>query len=68
MTYASINRRPNAAALAGALGIPGAFGALLVVGLGVSVVTVPKPPKPQGHPDCPDPPAPAPAYPRSAAD
>ena len=34
MTYASANRRPNAAALAGALGIPGAFGALLVVVIG----------------------------------
>ncbi len=41
MTYASANRRPNPAALAGALGIPGAFGALLVVGLAVTAVTHP---------------------------
>jgi protein TonB len=41
MNYASANRRPNAAALVGALGIPGAFGALLVVGLAVTVVTDP---------------------------
>ena len=42
MTYASANRRPNPAALTAALGIPGAIGALLVVGLAVTVVTVPK--------------------------
>lgn len=50
MTYASANRRPNPAALAGALGIPGAFGALLVVGLAVTVVTVPPRPRPQATP------------------
>ena len=49
MTYASANRRPNPAALAGALGIPGAFGALLVVGLAVTVVTKPAPPNPKGE-------------------
>ena len=50
MTYASANRRPNPAALVGALGIPGAFGALLVVGLAVTVVTVPKAPNPAATP------------------
>lgn len=50
MTYASANRRPNAAALAGALGIPGAVGAALVVGLAVTVVTVPPKPRPQATP------------------
>jgi protein TonB len=49
MTYASANRRPNPAALAGALGIPGAVGALLVVGLAVTVVTKPAPPNPKGE-------------------
>lgn len=42
MTYATANRRPNAAALAGALGIPGGMAALLVVGLAVTVATKPK--------------------------
>jgi len=42
MTYATANRRPNAAALAGALGIPGGMAALLVVGLAVTVATTPK--------------------------
>ena len=45
MTYASANRRPNPAALVGALGIPGAFGALLVVGLAVTVATTPPEPR-----------------------
>lgn len=49
MNYASANRRPNPAALAGALGIPGAVGALLVVGLAVTVVTKPAPPNPKGE-------------------
>lgn len=49
MTYASANRRPNPAALAGALGIPGAVGALLVVGLAVTVVTKPAAPNPKGE-------------------
>lgn len=67
MTYASANRRPNAAAMVGALGIPGAFGALLVVGLAVTVTvapttrnpearnipTVPLPPPPPPTPDTP---------------
>ncbi|MEQ5787151.1 TonB family protein [Erythrobacter sp. NFXS35] len=43
MTYASHTRRPNPAALVGALGFPAAFAALLVVGLAVKVVTVPEP-------------------------
>lgn len=41
MTYASTVRKPNAAALAGALGIPGGIAALLVVGLAVTVVSAP---------------------------
>lgn len=66
MTFASANRRPNPAALAGALGIPGAFGALLVVGLAVTVVTVPKTPNPEARniPEIflpPPPPTPEPA-------
>lgn len=44
MTYASNTRRPNPAAMLGALGIPAAFGALLVVGLAVKVVVTPEPP------------------------
>jgi protein TonB len=44
MTYVSTSRRPNPAALIGALGIPGAIGALMVVGLAVTVVTTPKRP------------------------
>mgnify|MGYP006175399985 CR=1 FL=1 len=38
MNYASANRRPNPAALVGALGIPGAFGALLVAPDGDTVL------------------------------
>ncbi|WP_181443464.1 TonB family protein [Porphyrobacter sp. YT40] len=62
MTYASANRRPNPAAMVGALGIPGAFGALLVVGLAVTVVTVPEKPRPEARdiPDFPLPPPPPP--------
>lgn len=70
MTYASANRRPNAAALVGALGIPGAFGALLVVGLAVTVVTVPPRPRPQATPiaEIPlPPPPPTPDTPRTDA-
>lgn len=48
MNYASNTRRPNPAALAGALGIPAAFAALLVVGLTVKVVIAEKPPALQG--------------------
>ena len=44
MTYASHTRRPNPAALLGALGIPAAVGALMVVGLAVKVVITPEPP------------------------
>lgn len=72
MTYASANRRPNPAALAGALGIPGAFGALLVVGLAVTVVTAPPAPRIKGEiitetplPP-PPPPEPSPDTPRDA--
>lgn len=62
MTYASANRRPNPAALIGALGIPGAFGALLVVGLAVTVVTDPLPPRIEARDvtDIPLPPPPPP--------
>ncbi len=49
MTYASANRRPNPAALTAALGIPGAIGALLVVGLAVTVTTVPSKPNPEAR-------------------
>ena len=48
MTYASNTRRPNPAALAGALGIPAAVGALMVVGLAVTVVTAPPEPRLKG--------------------
>jgi protein TonB len=48
MSYASHTRRPNPAALAGAIGIPAAFAALLVVGLAVKVVIEDKPPPLQG--------------------
>jgi protein TonB len=44
MTYASHSRRPNPAALAGALGIPAAFAALLIVGLAVKAVVEDTPP------------------------
>ncbi len=62
MTYASDNRRPNPAALTAALGIPGAIGALLVVGLAVTVVTVPTKPNPDARniPTIPLPPPPPP--------
>ncbi|MCL9998274.1 MAG: energy transducer TonB [Erythrobacter sp.] len=72
MTYVSANRRPNAAALAGAFGIPGAFGALLVVGLAVTVTTVPPRPNPSATPIAevplppPPPPTPTPETPRDA--
>lgn len=67
MTYVSANRRPNAAALAGALSIPGAFGALLVVGLAVTVVNTPKPPNPEARDitDIPLPPPPPPPTPET---
>jgi len=74
MTYASVTRRPNPAALAGALGVPSAFGALLVVGLAVSVVTAPPAPRLTGEtitetklPPPPPPPDPAPQPKDSAA-
>lgn len=47
MTYVSANRRPNAAALAGAFSIPGAFGVLLIVGLAVTVTNNPARPNPK---------------------
>lgn len=62
MTYASANRRPNAPALAGALTIPGAVGALLIVGLAVTVTHTPKPANPDARniTDIPLPPPPPP--------
>ena len=48
MSYASHTRRPNPAALAGAIGIPAAFAALLVVGLAVTVVIDNPPPRLKG--------------------
>lgn len=72
MTYVSANRRPNPAALVGALGVPGAFGAILIVGLAVSVVTAPPEPRIKGEiitetplPP-PPPPTPTPETPRDA--
>lgn len=44
MNYASNTRRPNPTAMLGALGIPAAFAALLIVGLAVKVVVAPEPP------------------------
>lgn len=70
MNYASANRRPNPVAVIGALGIPGAVGALLVVGLAVTVVTVPKTPNPAATPiaDIPLPPPPPPVDDKPRAD
>lgn len=45
MSYTSHTRRPNPTALAGAIGIPAAFAALLVAGLAVTVV-IDNPPPP----------------------
>lgn len=64
MTYASHTRRPNPAALAGALGIPAAFGALLVVGLAVTVVTRDVPPPLKGFTIKPIPVPPPPPQPQ----
>lgn len=70
MTYASAARRPHPAALAGALGLPGAMAALLVVGLAVKVVTTPDEPRLKAGPvttaPLPPPPPPEPDTPRSA--
>lgn len=69
MNYVAASRRPNPAAMLGALGIPGAVGALLVVGLAVTIVpkaAVPNPdttfvtPKPLDPPPPPKPADPAP--------
>ncbi len=48
MNYASHTRRPNPAALAGALGIPAAIAALLVTGLAVKVAIADQPPPLKG--------------------
>lgn len=65
MTYASASRRPNPAALAGAVGIPAAVGALLIVGLAVTVTVVPTKPNPDARniPTVPLPPLPPPPNP-----
>ena len=63
MSYASHTRRPNPAALAGAIGIPAAFAALLVVGLAVKVVIEDKPPPLQGFTVTPTPIPPPPPEP-----
>ncbi len=62
MNYASHNRRPNPAAMLGAIGIPVAFGALLVVGLAVKVVIAPEQPRIKGetYTEAPLPPPPPP--------
>lgn len=64
MNYVATSRRPNPAAMLGALGVPAAFGAILVTGLAVTVVL--DPPKddmttwdiPVDQPDIPPPPPP----------
>ena len=63
MTYAANTRRPNPAAMAGAMGIPAAIGALLVVGLAVTVVTAPTPPRLKGVTFTPTPLPPPPPQP-----
>jgi len=66
MTYAANTRRPNPAAMAGAMGIPAAIGALLVVGLAVTVVTAPTPPRLKGVTFTPAPLPPPPPQPDAA--
>lgn len=70
MNYASHSRRPNPAALAGALGIPAAIGALMVVGLAVTVTMVPTTRNPEARdiPTVPLPPPPPPAPDRPQPD
>jgi len=64
MNYVAQSRRPNPAAIFGALGVPAAFGALMIAGLAVTVVidqddkplpvinvTTPPPPTPTPPPD-----------------
>jgi protein TonB len=70
MTYVSANRRPNAAALTGAFGIPGAFGALLIVGLAVTVTPAPQRPNPEARniTDIPLPPPPPPTPDKPTSD
>lgn len=48
MSYATTANRPNPVAAIGALGVPGAFAAILVVGLAVTVVPSPVVPNPTG--------------------
>lgn len=61
MSYAANANRLNPAAMVGALGVPGAFGAVLVLGLAVKVVVDPPVANPTGFtvtvepPDTPDP-------------
>ncbi len=73
MNYVAQSRSPNPAAMLGALGVPGAFGALLVIGLAVTVTNTGKDEDiitwdvPVDPPDLPPPPPkpdnPAPANP-----
>lgn len=61
MSYANTANRPNPAAMLGALGVPAAFGAVLVIGLAVKVIIPPKVDNPKGviiTPTIPDPPPP----------
>ncbi|MDJ0641268.1 MAG: TonB family protein [Erythrobacter sp.] len=63
MNYVATSRRPNPAAMVGALGIPGAFGALLIVGLAVTGLPKVDEKNPIGvlvTPNLPDPPPPPP--------
>lgn len=63
MNYVATSRRPNPAAMVGALGIPGAVGALLVIGLAVTVMPKEEDKNPLGvlvTPDIPDVPPPPP--------
>ncbi|QFT77145.1 energy transducer TonB [Erythrobacter sp. THAF29] len=66
MSYIQTARRPNPAAILGALGVPAAFGALLVFGLAVTVVISPKPENPDVFDirERPDPPPPPPQPPQ----
>lgn len=63
MSYANTSNRANPAAILGALGVPGAFGAVLVFGLAVTVVAPAPDTRPDTFdikPDIPDEPPPPP--------
>ena len=63
MNYVAQARKPSPAALLGAIGVPAAFGALLVVGLAVTVVIEPKEPNLKGVTVTPKPVPPPPPKP-----